>query len=63
MRLPESVIQQVKQLAEEIPYGRITIFLNGDSPVIPVTAERQFRHSAHDPAPGVIVAEDQQRQG
>lgn len=63
MRLPESVIEQVKKLAEEIPYGRITIFLNQDSPVVSVEAQRQFRHAAHDPAPGVIAVEDVEREG
>jgi hypothetical protein len=62
MKLTDEVIQRVQELAEEIKFGRITIFFGGDG-MVHVAHEHTERYSAYDPAPGVIAAEGVDREG
>jgi hypothetical protein len=62
VKLTDEVIGRIQELAEGMNFGRITIFLNGDS-LVHVAHEHQERFSAHAPAPGVIVAQGERREG
>ena len=62
MKLPERVIERVKELAEGINYGSITIRISQAAPNITVSSTADERYSTEQPpAPGVVVAENQVR--
>jgi hypothetical protein len=63
MKLPDRVIERVKELADGISYGSILIRINESVDSIAVSSQVEERIPNPRPQPGQIALENQRREG